>query len=557
MIGDRSVGDHHACGVNGDVSRHSLKPHRRIHQRLYAVRAFIELLERGLGKGVGDGDVQLLRNGACHGVHVLVGHSKRPSHVADRGACGKRAEGDDLRHVIGAVFARDVVDDLVASVVAKVDIDIRHTDALGIEEALKEQVKANGIHVRNAQNEGHEASRPRASAGSYGNIARLCKGNVVLHDEKIVGVSHLPDDRKLVVNAGKVFLLRVSVIKEDLSSRNARFKPLKRQAAKRLLGRLSLGTGEFRQIRGGKIEFHVASLGNTAGILDRLGIGTEEHLHLVRILKVKLVRGKGGGTSRIHGGLRLNAHQHRLGLRVLPSEIVTVVGGHQGKPRGGGQIRKHGQNGLLLGHAVILQLNIEMILAKQLAIAHSGGTGGGNVTLGEQTGDPSAKAGRKRDQPFRVRAQKLLVHARLVVKALGIGARNHLDQVSVSRHILTEKHQMVSVSVRARRLVKARIRRNVDLTSDDGMHPCLAAGAVKGDHAVHGTVIGNGHRLLSAFLDPCGDLGDPTRAVEQAVFAMQVKMNEAVHPAPSLLLVQIFFSSLFLRREDPLAQARQ
>src|SRR5437762_7202456 len=46
-----------------------------------------------------------------------------------------------------AVFAANVVDDLAAPIHAEVDVDVRHRDALGIEEALEEQVIFERIDV--------------------------------------------------------------------------------------------------------------------------------------------------------------------------------------------------------------------------------------------------------------------------------------------------------------------------------------------------------------------------------------------------------------------------
>src|SRR3546814_18597645 len=47
----------------------------------------------------------------------------------------------DLADAVAAVFARDVVDHLVAAIHAEVDVEIGHRHAFGIEEALEQQVE--------------------------------------------------------------------------------------------------------------------------------------------------------------------------------------------------------------------------------------------------------------------------------------------------------------------------------------------------------------------------------------------------------------------------------
>jgi hypothetical protein len=51
----------------------------------------------------------------------------------------KRAEGDDLRHLVAAVFALHVADHLFAAVHAEVDVEVGHRDPFGVQEALEQQ----------------------------------------------------------------------------------------------------------------------------------------------------------------------------------------------------------------------------------------------------------------------------------------------------------------------------------------------------------------------------------------------------------------------------------
>ena len=75
-------------------------------------------------------------------------------------------------------------------------------------------------------------------------------------------------------------------------------------------------------------------------------------------------------------------------------------------------------------------------------------------------------------------------------------------------------------------LVKPRFGRDVDLAADDGMDPLFFARAVEIDHAVHHAVVGDGKGIKALALRRLRDLTDAARAVEQAVFGMNMKMCE-------------------------------
>ena len=58
--------------------------------------------------------------------------------------------------VFAPVLASDVFDDLTASPLAEVDIDVRERDALGIEEPLEDQTEFKGVDVGDLQAVRHE-----------------------------------------------------------------------------------------------------------------------------------------------------------------------------------------------------------------------------------------------------------------------------------------------------------------------------------------------------------------------------------------------------------------
>ena len=137
-------------------------------------------------------------------IDLAVGHVERAAYVFDCCFGGHGVEGDDLRDLIAAVLALDVLDDLAAAVHAEVDIDIGHGDALRIEEALEEQLVLERIDVRDLHAVGDERSGGGATAGTYGNSLLAGVADKVPDDHEIAGKLHVLDDADLAVEAGVI-----------------------------------------------------------------------------------------------------------------------------------------------------------------------------------------------------------------------------------------------------------------------------------------------------------------------------------------------------------------
>ena len=120
-------------------------------------------------------------------IDVGVGHVEHAADVADHRLGLHRAEGDDLRDVLAAVLAGDVVDDLAAAALAEVDVDIGQRHALGVEEALEQQVVVDRVDVGDAQAVGDEAAGGRAAARADRNAVLAGVADEVPDDEEVPG----------------------------------------------------------------------------------------------------------------------------------------------------------------------------------------------------------------------------------------------------------------------------------------------------------------------------------------------------------------------------------
>ena len=140
---------------------------------------------------------RILRHQLAELVDLAVGHLQHAADVAQHAARLQRAEGDDLRHLVAAVALLDVADHLVAPVLAEVDVEVRHRHALGIEEALEQQVEAERIEVGDGQRIGDERAGARAAARPDRDALLLRPLDEVGDDQEVAGILHPLDDVEL------------------------------------------------------------------------------------------------------------------------------------------------------------------------------------------------------------------------------------------------------------------------------------------------------------------------------------------------------------------------
>ena len=133
---------------------------------------------------------RILRHQLAQLVDLAVGHLQHAADVAQHAARLQGAEGDDLRDAVAAVALLHVADHLVAPVLAEVDVEVRHRDALGIEEALEQQAEADRIEIGDGQRIGDQRAGAGAAAGADRNALRLRPLDEVGDDEEVAGIFH-------------------------------------------------------------------------------------------------------------------------------------------------------------------------------------------------------------------------------------------------------------------------------------------------------------------------------------------------------------------------------
>ena len=142
------VGDNDAGGVFAGVADHALEDAGLVEDFFGDGVAgdFVAQLG-GFFNGVLERDVELVGDHLGETIGVGVGEVVDARDVADDHFGSEGAVGDDIGDAVFAVFFADVVDDLTAAAHAKVDVEVRRGNALGIQETLKKEFEAERVEV--------------------------------------------------------------------------------------------------------------------------------------------------------------------------------------------------------------------------------------------------------------------------------------------------------------------------------------------------------------------------------------------------------------------------
>ena len=137
------------------------------------------------------------RHELAHLIDAIERYAEHAADVLHRGLRGQRAEGADLRHRFDTVLPLHVVDDLIAPVLAEVDVDVGRFAAVRVEEALEEQVVFERIDVAQVEHVAHD--RAAAGAARRARDAVLAgEADEVPDDEEVAREAHPADDVELV-----------------------------------------------------------------------------------------------------------------------------------------------------------------------------------------------------------------------------------------------------------------------------------------------------------------------------------------------------------------------
>ena len=254
-FGERLRRDDHAGGVRGGVTGKAFEAQSDLHQIFEALvgidggfelRRFLE----------GDFEFDAERGGDELGeaIDFAVRNVHGAADVFDGGFGGHGAEGDDLGDIVAAVFLGDVIDELAAAAHAEIDVDIGHGNALGIEEALEEQIVLERIDVGDAQRVADETAGGGTATGADGNFLGARVLDEIPNDQEVAFIVHLLDHFDFGAEAALVLGKRIAkqiLLGETLELRNALGKTFAGDFFEIAAGSVACGNLELREGRWG------------------------------------------------------------------------------------------------------------------------------------------------------------------------------------------------------------------------------------------------------------------------------------------------------------------
>ncbi len=98
-----------------------------------------------------------------------------------------------MRHMVGAVFARHVVEHLLAPGVVEVDVDIGHGDAVRVQETFEKEVVLERVDIGDAQSVGDCGAGGGAAAGADPDAKAPRSRDIVVHNEEVAREAHRAD----------------------------------------------------------------------------------------------------------------------------------------------------------------------------------------------------------------------------------------------------------------------------------------------------------------------------------------------------------------------------
>ena len=211
VFAERVAGDHDGGGVGAGMPDDAVQALGLSEQLLDIGVAAARVAQLGgLRDCFLEGDVELVRDQPGDAVDIGEAHAERAAGVADGGLRAERAEGDDLSDAVAAVLLGDVANHLVATVVGEVHVDVGHLAALGIEEALEDELVFERVDVGDAEAEEDQAAGGAAADG-LGDALAGGELREVHDDQEILGEAGLTHDGEFVVESLLVGRGRVRV----------------------------------------------------------------------------------------------------------------------------------------------------------------------------------------------------------------------------------------------------------------------------------------------------------------------------------------------------------
>jgi len=397
------------------------------------------------------------------------------------------------------------------------------------QEALEDEVVAQGLDTGDAEGVGHDAARSGAAAGSHRNAVAVGIIDEVPHHQEVVDETGLLNDPQFVEEAVDYPLLVLVFRLVGILDTVALAQPVLAQLDQVLLLGVAGRHLVFREVQGLAPDgIGVAALGNIHRVGQGLRVVAEQVQHLRARLHVELGGPIAQALGVAHGGAGLHAQHHLMGLRVLGFDVVHVIGHDERQPGFLCDFQQADVGDALFLQAVVLQLDEIVAFTEDVGVGAGQLQGAFQVAAQDAGGDLAVQAGGGADEPLAVFGQGFQVDARLVIEALQVSQRDQAGQVGIALGGLAQQELVVGLG--AGLLLALAFQHgavgHVGLAADDRPDARVLGFLVEIDDPVHDPVIGDGQGRHAQLLGLVDGLADAAAAVEQTVLGVEMQVDE-------------------------------
>ena len=467
-LGKRAVADDNASGMGGGVTRPAFElagnanQHFDLSVRLHFGAEFGDAGKRAL---------QIPRVCRIGGdefgkaIHLPIRKLQHPADILDDGARLQRPEGDDLRHLLAAIFLLNIADNLFPPRFAKVDIEIRHGFARRIEKALENQAKGKRIDIGYAERPRDHRSCTGAAPGANRNGLRLGPLDEIGHDQEIAGEAHVFDDAKL-----KIQPLSIGGMIQLWNGSESLFEASGCQVTQGFLFLVAV-CEELGKNRFALFERERTALGHKAAIGDGFGKIGKAQRHFGRACRQHVLRIGSAAIGAFNIGAVCNAEHHIMRFMAVRLQKAGDCGGNKRRAEGVCEIDKRGFASVLHSVAAAGDFNEQAVAEQRLqAVGERAGLIGlafsiepgqrpiGSTSESQQTGGAALQPGQ-------------------IGVAFEVRSRHQRKQILPPFRILHQQGQMIHRGQRSRPQAACRNRADQrQSNADDRLHSQLHAG---------------------------------------------------------------------------------
>ncbi len=412
----------------------------------------------------------------------------------------------------------------LAPVHAEIDVDIRHGDALGIQETLKQEIIFQRVDIGNAQTVGHQAAGGRAPPRSHRDALIASVADKVPDNQKIARVATGANNLQLFLQARLIVALRIRQATFTLlMCFKTGLQPLLHHLLEIIIqGQITRGFVE-RQHQRIKRQFDIAALGDFQRAAARLRVLPEDLVHLLRRFDVVLLWIVAHAFGIVVTLARANAEQDIVRYSITGAQVVAIVGRHERHVHILAKIDQLSVDLRLRFQPMGHDLQVIVIRTENLAVTINGICRLFNLIVHDVAIGLALEAPGERDEALGVFSQGRFIDPRLVVKAVDISRAQQSRQILVTGKILGQQRQMIRhAAAFGHRPIKARARRDIGLAAQDWLDALALGRLVKFHGPKHVAMIGHGNRWHAEFCRSLYQFANTVRPVQQAVFRVQM-----------------------------------